>query len=416
MSIKYRNNHYVPQWYQKRFIPSEQVDQELFYLDLNPGTFTDPRGVVHQKRSVKKLGTRYCFAENDLYTRSFGLSRDTDVEQFFFGKIDKEGRKAVDFFAEYDHLQYPWDGNMFNNLVIYLSTQKLRTPKGLGWLIDRTGTNNRNALLSRMMRLHQLHGSLWAESIWQIADARDSNTKFIISDHPVTIYNRFLGPRNKKWCRGFNDPDVGLNASHTIFPLSMERVLIMTNLSWVRNPYQSGIVYRTNPSPLRSTMFNFQSIQTHRRLTEQEVMEINFIIKSRACRYIAAANEEWLYPDRFISKSDWNIFGDGLLLMPDPRGVEFTCETIMGWKDGRATAFDEYGRRPWQEGYGTHGAANEFITLEQFKGDFALKFGATRRGRAMSFGTDIDPVCDSDEMHDYHISMARKNRRNKQES
>lgn len=416
MSSKYRNNHYVPQWYQKRFIPNDQTDKELFYLDLCPGTFQDSRGITHPKRSVHKLGTRFCFAEDDLYTRWFGEERHTDIEQFFFGPIDEEGRRAVDFFSKYDHLQYPWDGNMFNALILYLSTQKLRTPKGLGWLASRLGTNDRNALLGSMVRLHQLHGSLWTESIWQIADASQSKTKFIISDHPITLYNRFLGPRNKKWCRAFNDPDIALNATHTIFPLSIDKVLIMTNLSWVRNPYQSGITYRPNPSPLRSAIFNFESIQTSRILSEREVLEINFIIKSRALKFVAAAKEEWLYPDKIVSKSNWNVFGDGMLLMPDPRGVVFTSEIIMGWKNGASTAFDEYGRRPWDSGYGSHAQPNEFNTLEQFKGDFALKFGVTRRGRAMSFGTDIDPVRDSDEMHDYHISMAKKNRRNRKGS
>lgn len=111
-----------------------------------------------------------------------------------------------------------------------------------------------------MLQYQQLYGSLWAESIWQIADANQSDTKFIVSDHPITLYNRFLGPRNRVWCRGFNDPDIAMHATHTIFPLSIDKVLIMTNLSWVRNPYQSGTAYRPNPHPLRPAMFNFQSI------------------------------------------------------------------------------------------------------------------------------------------------------------
>lgn len=410
MSSEYQNNHYVPQWYQKRFIPDDQADNELFYLDLNPGTFTDPRGVVHSQRAVHKLGPKFCFAEDDLYTAWFGDERRTDIERFFFGEIDDNGRKAVDFFADYDHLSYAWDGDMFNHIVHYMSTQKLRTPKGLGWLAERVGTQDRNAILNAMIQLQQLYGSLWAESIWQIADASQSDTKFIISDHPITLYNRFLGPRNKKWCRGFNDPDIGMHATHTIFPLSLNKVLIMTNLSWVRNPYQSGVAYRPNPHPLRAAMFNFQSIQTMRMLNEQEVREINFIIKSRAHKYIAAAKEEWLYPEQFVSKSDWNSYGDGLLLMPDPRSVDFNGEIIMGWKDGSATAFDEYGRRPWEQGYGS--TDNEFSTFLQFRGDFALKFGQKRRGRAYGIA-DLDPEEDSDDMHEYHLGMAKKNRRKK---
>jgi hypothetical protein len=32
MSGEYRNTHYVPVWYQKRFLPSGQRDKELFHL------------------------------------------------------------------------------------------------------------------------------------------------------------------------------------------------------------------------------------------------------------------------------------------------------------------------------------------------------------------------------------------------
>ena len=64
-----------------------------------------------------------------------------------------------------------------------------------------------------------------------------------------------------------------------MFPLSLDRILILTNLSWVRNPYQSETRLRPNPNPLRSAIFSMLDIQTERRLSEQEVRQINFIIK-----------------------------------------------------------------------------------------------------------------------------------------
>lgn len=409
MSTEYTNNHYVPQWYQKRFIPEGQVDNELFYLNLKPEPFIDPRGVSHPARAVKKQGTRLCFQEDDLYARWFDGVRYTNIEQVFFGKIDDYGRKAVDFFANYDHLAPNWDGRMFRALMLYMSTQKLRTPKGLGWLAEQAGSDDRNALLALMVQLQQLYGSIWTECVWQIADASQSDTKFIISDHPVTVYNRFLGPSNR-YCRGFNDPDVTLHASHTLLPLSIEKVLILTNLSWVRNPYQSGIGQRPNPNPIRPAMFNYLGIQTHRSLSEQEVREINFITKSRALQYVAAGKEEWLYPERFVSRSDWNTYGDGLLLMPDPRGVVYESETIIGKKDGTYDAFDEYGRKPWEPGYSGHDqpGQDDFSTLERFKGDFAYIFGPKRRGRSASFGGDLDEAEDGEEYHRYHLGNASK--------
>ena len=61
-------------------------------------------------------------------------------------------------------------------------------------------------------------------------------------------------------------------------------------------------------------MFKFTDIQTGRLLTDQEVNEINFIIKSRAYRYIAAGKKEWLFPEEYIGNTRWDQLGDGYLL------------------------------------------------------------------------------------------------------
>lgn len=131
MSDQYRNNHYVPQWYQKRFLPIGQKDQELYYLELKPGIYVDPRGIIHKKRA-RRLGFKFCFAETDLYTTKFGTEESTKIEQDFFGKIDREGHNAVEYFTTFAHPSMNRDA--FNHMVLYMSTQKLRTPKGLEWL------------------------------------------------------------------------------------------------------------------------------------------------------------------------------------------------------------------------------------------------------------------------------------------
>lgn len=412
MSKEYRNNHYVPIWYQKRFLPPEQQNKELFRLDLKPGTAKDSRGGIHQKNAVRALGFKHCFVDRDLYTTRFGLQDSTEIEQLFFGAIDSKGREAVDYFANFAHPSV--NSAAFQNMVIYMSTQKLRTPKGLGWLSSRVRSTDRNAVLRYMIQLQQLHCAFWTESIWLIADASQSETKFIVSDHPVTVYNRRCGPRSM-WCRGYADPDIHFQGTHTIFPLSLEKILVLTNLSWVRNPYQSEVIVRPNPNPWRAAMFNFMEIQTQRHLSEQEVRQINFIIKSRALRYIAAAREHWLHPDRYVSKSEWNVFGDGYLLMPDPRGVHFDGETMIGYRDGTSTAFDPYGRRPWQPGFGQESKSMvEFDTLYRFKGEFARLYGPYRRGRSFNPG-DLDKERDDDDFHQYHLSLEKKHaRRSKQ--
>lgn len=411
MSSEYRNNHYVPVWYQKRFLPPNRRDKELFYLDLYPDNFTDPRGISHTAKAVRRLGFKYCFAQKDLYTTHFGEEESTEIEKIFFGEIDSKGKRGVEYFTEFEHPSV--NSEAFQDMLMYMSTQKLRTPKGLDWLSTKAGTSDRDRVLRLMLRFRQLYTAIWTECVWLIADASQSATKFIVSDHPVTVYNRRCGPRSQ-WCRGTNDPDIWLHGTHTIFPLSMDKILILTNLSWVRNPYQSEVALRPNPNPFRNAIFNFMDIQTHRHLSEQEVREINFIIKSRAYCFVGAAEEEWLYPEKFVTKSDWYSYGQGYLLMPDPRSVTYGGEIIIGHSDGTASAFDEYGHRPWEKGYSgrRQGVGKDWPTFHRFQGEFARLLGPYRRGRAFKT-MNLDNECDSDDFHQYHLNLEKGKRPNK---
>ena len=96
--------------------------------------------------------------------------------------------------------------------------------------------------------------------------------------------------------------------------------------------------------------------------------------------------------------------------MPDPRDVHFKGETFMGWDDGRSTAWDPYGRRPWQRDFGKEGRERrEFQTLYQFKGEFARLFGPIRRGRSYEMG-GLSPERDDDSFHQYHLRLEKKKR------
>jgi hypothetical protein len=206
------------------------------------------------------------------------------------------------------------------------------------------------------------------------------------------------------------DPDIRFHATHTIFPLSLEKILILTNLSWVRNPYQKEIAMRPNPIFSRGAIMNFMGIQILRTLSKQEDREINFIIKARTRRFVAAGREEWLYPDRYVSKSEWRNYGHGYLLMPDPRDVHYGGEIIMGFKDGSTTAFDAYGRRPWQQDFGKEEREElNSRALFQFQGEFARLFGPFRRGRSYEMG-ELGPERDDETFHQYHLSLERKKR------
>lgn len=408
MAQGYRKHHYVPEWYQKRFRDPGSADKCLYYLDLHPCVHRDSKGAMHTERALRHSGPGSCFAEENLYRLKLGEQYSTVIETEFFGEVDAGGSRAVEYFANFAHPSV--DGKALEDLLLYMTTQKLRTPKGLDWLAAQVDVCDKNGTLRLMVDLRHLYSAVWAECVWQIADANGSPTKFIVSDHPVTVYNRRCGPRSA-WCRGSRDPDIRYNASHTIFPLDRNKVLILTNLTWVCNPYQKETDYRPNPNLFRGAMFNFLRIQTMRRLSEQEVREINFIIKNRAYRYIAAEKEEWLYPETYVSKSDWHDYGKGYLLMPDPRPIHTGGEIFMMFDGGRSTSLDQYGRRPWEAEYRKETKEwKEYHTLQRFKGEFAYLFGPERRGRSFDAGC-VDPERDSEDMHQSYLSRYKKERR-----
>jgi hypothetical protein len=402
---EFRHNHYVPRWYQERFLPGERKQRELYYLHKEPRTVRDGRGRRVELPEVESNALKNCFAERDLYTLTFRGTPSTELERRFFGEIDRHGRKAVNFWTNYDHTAYA--GKALQPLLVYLSTQRLRTPKGLDWLAREVHSRDPELTLAWVVRFRQLFGAVWSECIWQIADASASPTKFIVSDHPVTLYNRQCSPLHPD-CLGSGDPDIRLNGTHTIFPLSMEKVLILTHRSWATNPYGSPSKMRPNPTLERDAIFNQMDIQTGRQLDEDEVRRINFIIKSRACRFVAAADEEWLYPERHLPKRiKWGKLSDGYLLFPDPRELHHGGEIIIGYASGATVSRDAYGRTLLDPDYGkdTLPPAGK-DPLERFKGEFAQLVGRKRRGHGWN-----EPEEDSEDLHKYHLSKSKSNDR-----
>jgi hypothetical protein len=378
-----------------------------FRLDLKPDVVTSGK-VKYTRHDVHEWSPERIFAQDDLYTTHWRGIPNREIEQFFFGQLDNAAPAALDFFTAFDELKV--DPDAFNALMIYMSVQKLRTPKGLGLLAALTRSNYRNATLMHLQRYQQLFCAIWTESVWQIADASESRTKFIISDHPVTVYNRACPPLSK-WCTGVNDPDVRAHASHTYFPLSLDKVLVLTNLSWVRNPYQNELKSRPNPNFFRDTMFNFMAIQVGRKLTEDEVLQINYITKRRAFRYIAAAEREWLYPEKRVSTDHWKKLGDGLLLMPEPRLVVMGGEMMVSYSTGRVDSYSEYGHKPWQPGFKDEERdKRDGQALYRFQAEWAMKHGPGYTAYNHEFGRG-DLREDSDDMMEHRRSVLKKHPR-----
>jgi hypothetical protein len=404
----FKHNHYVPEWYQRRFMLASQGT--YWYLDLKPEQRVQ-NGHRFTRRALLSWGPTSCFAEDDLYTTKWGVEENVDIEKFFFGRVDTEGKPAVEFFSDFQ-FDDPRQEAAFYGLMNYMSVQKLRTPKGLGWLSNLPEGRDRNQRLLLLQRLQNIYCATWSNCIWLLADATKSTTKLIISDHPVTVYNRACFP-GSEWCRGFNDPDIRMVATHTYFPLSIEKVLILTNLAWVRNPYQSERKLNPNPRLLRNTIFMFTGIQTYRSLSEQEVREINYITKRRALRYVAGAEREWLFPEKYLPSTHWNKFGDGLLLMPEPRELPMGGEVMVSYKGGGVDAWNEYGHRPWQKGYQDDTrSAEESNALRRFQAEWAEMQGPKYRGTSFEFHRELrGPYVTPDEFHQHDLERARRYRR-----
>jgi hypothetical protein len=393
-STDYRHNHYVSEWYQRRFMLPGQT--KYFRLDLHPDVVTSPRGHKYTRHDVHEWSPAKIFAEDDLYTTQWGPITNTEIERFFFGQLDNDGPKALDYFATFKHPDA--DGPSFQTFVRYMSVQKLRTPKGLAYLESFGGARHKNITLMMLQRIQHIYCAAWTECVWQIADASNSPTKFIISDHPVTVYNRACPPISK-YCLGFQDPDIRMAATHTIFPLSLDKILILTNLNWVRDPYQNERKVRPNPRLMREAMFKFTDIQVGRLLTEDEVLMINTIIKRRAYRYIAAARKEWLCPERQVSTDHWKKLGGGYLLMPEPRLVHMGGEILIGYKDGQSEAFSEYGHRPCQKGYKDAARERrETEALYRFQAEWAVRRGPRYTAEDYSFMRQYRGEDDADDM------------------
>lgn len=331
-----RNNHYVPQWYQKGFTAGSD---QLHYLDLSPDQKKLPDGRIINFNERKLLPPSKCFFEYDLYTTFFGPFISDLIERHLFGKIDDEGSRAVRAFIDGDERERH---DRFIDFFNYIDTQKTRTPKGLNWLKERYAKLDQGHLMMEMQAVQKMHCTIWLEGVREIVSAKNSDTKFIISDHPVTVYN-YACPPESQFCKYPNDPPIAWKASQTIFPLDKDHCLILTNYEFASEPNLADpTTKRTNARNFAETMVRTNAFLRDRNLNDNEVQAINFVIKKRARRFIAAAQKTWLYPENDPSIT-WESVKE-TLLPPASKIYEFGGEMFMGFNDGRTVFQDAFGR------------------------------------------------------------------------
>lgn len=329
-----RENHYVPEWYQRGF----RIDgKDAWILDISPPRLRPdgtPILAIPRQRPPKA-----CFWEKDLYVTRFGEQFNDQVETVLFQDIDDFGAAAGRAFVGGDpvalHEQY-------QAMLAYLGAQTLRTPKGLDWIRSRYPALSQVELLVEMQHLRHMFGTLWAESIHEIVSAKNASVKFLLTDHPVTTFNAAL-PLDAPPLVYPEDAPVTWNGTQTLFALDQDHLLVITHVPYAKN---SGTVEptakRTNARFFGNTLMRTDALIRTRSLDANGIIAINAWLKARAKRYIAAGKPEWLYPE-LEQPIDRERLAQ--LLQPPQKDLwRFGGEIHIGYKDGTFGYRDAYGR------------------------------------------------------------------------
>ena len=331
-----RNNHYVPIWHQSGFIEPNLDRYE--YLDLSPRLHKLKDGQVKPERSRFTSYPSQCFVQRDLYSTFFGATVNDEIERKLFGAIDTTGAPAVKAFAGED--KNAWV-QQFEALFAYIDIQKLRTPKGLDGLRTLYPDLTQNELMWEMQGLQTISCATWAEGVREIVSAEDSAVKFILTDHPVTVFNPGLPPRSRASGARL-EPNIALKGSQTIFPLNRDFCLILTNLEYARDPTVDPLEVRTAPRNYRRSLTRTDAFIRSRKLSEAQVRQINMAMKVNSRRYVAAGQEAWLYPEAGTPPT-WSEIAT-TLRPPDDELWHFGGEILTRFADGTVRFQDEFGR------------------------------------------------------------------------
>lgn len=361
------NHHYVPKWYQKRFKFNHQ--QKYYYLDLEADKYKYYKK-SNKHQGLKYLPLKYCFKEKGLYSqKSFSFSTNK-IESQFFGEIDAQGAIAIDRMVKYLwHVHNP--EKFLKSFIIFLNVQHLRTPRGMFKLklslnqkyFKMTPEAIQNTILDMIQKLKSLFSVIWLEGVWEIVSAEKTKTKFIVSDNPIILYNKKCYPGSKH-CSFPSDPMIEYIGTQTIFFLDFEHCLIISNREYVFDERPKLLKFRKNVGYFRNVFFNFTDIIRERELSENNVISINYIAKKRAHKYIAAAKQEFLYPELYLQNHKWPKLGECLLPV-NTNLIDFK-ETYVKSSDGKI-----YGRNAYGEPLSNQSAVDdiEYIIKNRFKNE-----------------------------------------------
>lgn len=359
-------HHFVPQWYQRRFLPEGKG--EFYVLDKDPlRKVICPDGKarpIAKPREVFRSGTGALFQQQDLYAVNLPLVRPDHLERELFGKIDHDGEPANSLFSAWPETMGIVSQNLdkiptnfgspnqrMGDLINYIDAQKTRTPKGLLQIKNvfaargNTAPTN-NQVMSYMVSRRQRNFVVWAEAVWEIFAAA-AGARFLLSDDPVVIYNCDCFPASPP-CRFPQDPDPFWRGSRVLHPLGPGKLLVLTHVEHMDVPRRSKARRpRRNARSYDSVMLHFGHIVNDRELNAESVSLVNAIIKSRATRYVASSEEADLFPERALKVPLWCDLDR--MFEAKYKSLRGSSETYIRYKDGSIyhnNAFGEHDTTP----------------------------------------------------------------------
>jgi hypothetical protein len=137
------------------------------------------------RKAIHHWGPDRLFAQDDLYTTRWGNISNTEIEQFFFGRLDNEAPSAVDFFCNFDHRSRDFDQKSFRRFMTYMSVQKLRTPKGFAAFQARSKKvgDQRVKVDRRFLQLSPEEPNRTVDEIAKVLSLKDTITTATIREY-----------------------------------------------------------------------------------------------------------------------------------------------------------------------------------------------------------------------------------------
>jgi hypothetical protein len=360
------DHHHVPVWYQRRFLTGGVG--EFYVLNKEPQTHRlCPDGRVRSIRpkAETRSGPLALFQQQDLYSVALRGVRIDAIERFVFGPIDRLGAKANELFLRWPttmgHVsgdevpeEFGHPAHRMLDLLQFIDAQRTRTLRGIDQLKHEfarrgeLGASN-NVVMAAMLTRRQVNCTVWAEGNWEIFSARNAQIKFLLSDEPVVMYNCDCYPGSTP-CLYPHSPDPFWCGTRVIYPLSSEALLVISHAEHTDNPSRTRARRRRrNARSFDQTIVTYLDILNYRQFGNEEVAKINYIIKTRARRYVASENQEYLYPERIVGEPRWSDLDR--LFYTDYPSFHTQSELMVRYNDDSLLFSNAFGERQHVPGW-----------------------------------------------------------------